>query len=240
MTFICSINVRHKTQEKNYKNEAPKKTSPLGSVIALIKKYKDDFGIIYCISPYQIEELYTKLIEVSLKIELLNLNSDEPIWKAGVKNIDKYYGVRHSKEKTRSAEDNSTTMDKWHRGQVKCIIATTAFGMGIDKPNVRYVVHWKLPESAVSYYQQIGRQVREYTFTVHLEHTFDGPPLSILFNNQLEREETACRANVSCTTPTLTCSPIRRPKSTGEMILSCVTWCSTVATIICVAMSNLA
>jgi ATP-dependent DNA helicase RecQ len=76
----------------------------------------------------------------------------------GVQNIDKYYGTSNTYSTTqRTAAENTESMDKWHKGEVKCMIATTAFGMGIDKPNVRYVVHWTMPESAVSYYQQIGR-----------------------------------------------------------------------------------
>jgi RecQ family ATP-dependent DNA helicase len=139
------INVRKRKSEQSSKKDDPAKLSDLKYVVSLIKKYKDDFGIIYCGSPYQVDNLYTKLKDFF-----------------GLKNVDKYHGTRKpGSENARTAEENSTTMDKWHRGKVKCMIATSAFGMGIDKPNVRYIVHWKLPDSAVSYYQQIGRAGRD-------------------------------------------------------------------------------
>lgn len=60
-----------------------------------------------------------------------------------------------------SEELKGKSFDKWMSGEVKVMIANASFGMGIDKPDVRYVVHAKVPTSLEEYFQQCGRAGRD-------------------------------------------------------------------------------
>lgn len=79
-----------------------------------------------------------------------------------------YHGGLSSKEKDKN-------MNRWMNNESQVIVATNAFGMGIDKPDVRTVIHWQLPENIENYYQEAGRAGRDgkKAFAVALTHQTD-------------------------------------------------------------------
>lgn len=104
-------------------------------IIKFIKDNPNKSGIIYCLSRKKVEEV----------AELLNLN--------GVKALPYHAGL--------DAQTRVSNQDKFLLEQINVIVATIAFGMGIDKPDVRYVIHYDMPRSLEGYYQETGRAGRD-------------------------------------------------------------------------------
>lgn len=112
----------------------PKKNS-FEKLLTFLEKRKDESGVIYCLSRASTEKLAG---------ELSNAGFQALPYHAG---IEKEIRGKHQ--------------EMFLRDEVKIIVATIAFGMGIDKSNVRYVVHMDLPKSIESYYQETGRAGRD-------------------------------------------------------------------------------
>ncbi len=100
-----------------------------------LNNHKNVSGIIYCLSRKNVDNLYDELLKQGY-------------------NVSKYHGGMT--DKSRNENQNNFVFDK-----TSIMVATNAFGMGIDKSNIRYVIHYNMPKDMESYYQEAGRAGRD-------------------------------------------------------------------------------
>ncbi len=111
------------------------KHKPFDQLLRFLENRRDESGIVYALSRKRVEEIATKLSAQGL---------DAAAYHAGL-----------------PAAQRARVQEDFLRDELQIVVATVAFGMGIDKPNVRFVVHFDLPKNIEGYYQETGRAGRD-------------------------------------------------------------------------------
>ncbi|WP_435275570.1 DNA helicase RecQ [Psychrobium sp. nBUS_13] len=111
------------------------KFKPFTQLLQYLKTQNNNSGIIYCTTRKQVEETAFKLQQQNFSV------------------LGYHGGMEHS--------ERMSVQESFIRGDTDIVVATVAFGMGIDKPDVRFVIHYNIPKNIESYYQETGRAGRD-------------------------------------------------------------------------------
>lgn len=182
--MLDAVEFKSSFNRPNLYYEVRSKTKDINKdIIKYIKQHAGKSGIIYCMSRKKVEELADILKANDIKAAAYHAGMDNNV--------------------------RNNTQDAFINEDIDVIVATIAFGMGIDKPDVRYVIHYDIPKSLEGYYQETGRAGRDggegrcIAFYTHkdlyrLEKFLEGKPVSEQdIGRQLIRETAAyCESSV--------------------------------------------
>ena len=190
--ILAQLAIPHATQfissfnRENISLEVRPANDRVTQIINFINTYDNESGIVYCLSRKATEQLAVKLKAKGI---------DAKAYHAGL-----------------SVEERSKTQEDFIKDDCKVICATIAFGMGIDKSNVRWVIHYNMPKNIEGYYQEIGRSGRDglpskallfhsYADVVQLRNFIEGTGNQEVQEAKLERmkqfaEATVCRRKI--------------------------------------------
>jgi ATP-dependent DNA helicase RecQ len=135
LDILNALNFKSSFNRANLYYEIRPKVNPEKQIIKFIKENAGKSGIIYCVSRKRVEELAEKLQVNDIKAVPYHAGMDSQM--------------------------RSLNQDRFLMEDVQVIVATIAFGMGIDKPDVRFVIHYDMPKSLEGYYQETGRAGRD-------------------------------------------------------------------------------
>lgn len=190
--IVEQLNIPHAQQfissfdRKNIEIEVRPATNRVAQILQFVEKREGESGIIYCLSRKGTETLAEKL---------QNKGIEATAYHAGL-----------------NFEQRSKVQEDFIFDKTKVVCATVAFGMGIDKSNVRYVIHYNMPKNLEGYYQEIGRAGRDglpshallfhtYADVIQLRRFTEGASNEELQNAKLDRmtqfsEATDCRRKI--------------------------------------------
>ncbi len=135
LCFEASDNFIASFNRKNLFLQIVQKTHPVEQTLEFLQKFPNQSGIIYCLARRQVDELSEVLTNAGFSVKPYH---------AGL-----------------SDHERQQNQMRFIRDDVQIMVATIAFGMGINKPNIRFILHYDLPKNIESYYQQIGRAGRD-------------------------------------------------------------------------------